>query len=125
MGSFFFRRLNSPQIMPTNITNTIKIPKAIMPVISAIYSGSGVGDGIGVVFSLLAAWVVFATEGVNPKDSFSGSAAVLEGFVKTKVLVGVADAMATARAGVKARKVPIKKETATRITRRIMIDRGR
>jgi hypothetical protein len=47
VGSFFFRRLLSPKIMPINTTTTIRMPKAMTPVVSA-YTVLEIGEAVGV-----------------------------------------------------------------------------
>jgi hypothetical protein len=54
-GSFFIRGLRPPQAMPTSITTTIRMARAMMPVVSAeggvgiaVAVGVSVGAGVGI-----------------------------------------------------------------------------
>ncbi len=44
---FFLGTLRPPQVTPTSITTTTRMPSVIMPDISVIYTGSGMGVEVG------------------------------------------------------------------------------
>ena len=131
-GFYFFRRLRPPQAMPSSITTTIRMARAMMPIVSAD-AGMGMAVGMGVNVGVRVGFKVSSTVGGGRRDGGGGvgvgpglgiSEDDVEVGVLTSAFLARLSKIGAACAGANVRRVATKKVTATRMNNRVMSERG-